>query len=83
MRFNPESLEIKLAISGNVLPFKDIKIGLGLLITVRKMPALFRENRYPELTTTANNLISLCCRTKNSEQILVLSILLNKQKSIL
>ena len=44
-------------ISGNVLLFKDTKISLGLLITAQKMPALFRENRYLELSTTANNLI--------------------------
>ena len=66
MRYNSESLEIKLVISGNVLLSKDIKISFGLLITARKMPALFRENRYLEVSTTAiSNLISLCCRTQN------------------
>ena len=44
-------------ISGNVLFFKDIKISLGLLITVRKMPALFWENHYLKVSTTVNNLI--------------------------
>ena len=44
-------------ISGNVLLFKDIKISLGLLITARKMPALFGENRCLKVSTTANNLI--------------------------
>ena len=44
-------------ISGNVLLFIDIKISLGLLITAQKMPALFGENRYLKMSTTANNLI--------------------------
>ena len=44
-------------ISGNVVLFKDIKISLGLLITARKMQALFRENRYLEGSKTANNVI--------------------------
>ena len=44
-------------ISENVLLFKDIKISLGLLITARKMHALFRKNRYLKLSTTTNNLI--------------------------
>ena len=70
-------------ISGNVLLFKNIKISLGLLITARKMHALFRENRYLKVPTTTNNLISLCCRTQNSDQILALSILFNKKNSIL
>jgi len=56
MRNNSESLEIKVAIRGNVL-FKDIKIRLGLLITAQKMQALFRENRYLEVSTTAINRI--------------------------
>ena len=43
------------------------------------MNALFRENRYLKVSTTTNNLINLCFRTQNSEQILVLSILLNKK----
>ena len=30
MRYNSERLEIKVVISGNVLLFNDIKIGLGL-----------------------------------------------------
>ena len=50
-------------ISGNVVLFKDIKINLGLLITAWKMHALFRENRYLEVSKTANNLIRVCCRT--------------------
>ena len=57
MRYNSESLEIVLVISGNVLLFQDIKISLGLLITAWKMRAPFRENRYLEESTTANNLI--------------------------
>jgi len=57
MRYNSESLEIKVVISGNVLLFKDIKISLGLLITARKMHALFWENCYLEVSTTANNQI--------------------------
>ena len=58
MRYSPESFEIKLVISGNVLLFRDIKISLGLLITARKMRALFRENRYLEVSRTTNNLLS-------------------------
>ena len=57
MRYNSESLEISVVISGNVLLFKDIKISLGLLIIARKRPALFRENRYLKVLTTTNNLI--------------------------
>ena len=57
MRYSSESLEIKLVISGNVLLFKNIKIGLGLLITARTMLALFRKNCYLEVSTTANNLL--------------------------
>ena len=57
MRYSSESLKTKLVIGGNVLLFKDIKTSLGLLITVRKMRALFRENRYLKVSTTANNLI--------------------------
>ena len=44
-------------ISGNVLLFIDIKISLGLLITAQKMAALFGENSYLKVSTTANNLI--------------------------
>ena len=57
MRYNSESLEIKVVISGNVLLFKDIKISLGLLITAWKLHALLRENRHLEVSTTANNRI--------------------------
>ena len=52
-----ERPEIKVVISGNVLLFKDIKISLGLLFAVRKMHALFQENRCLEVSTTANNRI--------------------------
>ena len=57
MRYNSESLEILVVISGNVLLFIDIKISSGLLITAQKMPALFWENRYLKVSTTTNNLI--------------------------
>ena len=57
MGYNAKSLEIKVVISGNVLLFKDIKISLGLLITAREMHALFRENHFLEVSTTANNQI--------------------------
>jgi len=46
MRYSTERLDIKVAISGNVLLFKDIKFSLGLLITARKMHDVFRENCY-------------------------------------
>ena len=58
MRYNPDRLEIKVVINGNVLLFRDIKISLGLLITARKIHALFWENRYLEVSATANNRIS-------------------------
>ena len=47
-------------ISENGLPCKDIKISLGLLIPVRKMHSQFRENRFLEVSTTANNRIRVC-----------------------
>ena len=50
MRYNAKSLEIKVVISGNVLLFK---ISLGLLITARERHALFRENHFLEVSTTA------------------------------
>ena len=55
MRYNAKSLEINVVISGNVLLFKDIKISLGFLITAREMHALFQENHFLEVSTTANN----------------------------
>ena len=57
MRYNSESLEIKVAISGNSLLSKDIKISLGLLITVRKIHALFRES-LPLQTIEFSNRVS-------------------------
>ena len=69
MRYNSESLEIKAVISGNSLLFEGIKISLGLLITVRKMHVLFRENHY--LCKQSNSRIE--SETQNSKQILVLS----------
>ena len=59
MRYDAKSLEINVVISGKVLLFKDIKISLGLLITAREMHALFRENHFLEVTTTANNLMTV------------------------
>ena len=58
MRYNAKSLESNVVISGNVLLFKDIKISLGLLISAPEMHALFRENRFLEVSTTANNRIT-------------------------
>ena len=75
MRYSSESLEIILVISGNGLLFKDMKISLGLLITAWKMYAVFRENRYLEVSTTANNLIRVSA--VEPKQILVLSNPLN------
>ena len=46
MSYNSESLEVTVVISGNGVLSKDIKISLGLLITVRKMHVLFREDHY-------------------------------------
>ena len=59
MRYSAKSLEINVVISGTVLRFKDIKISLALLITAREMHSLFRENRFLEVSTTANNRISV------------------------
>lgn len=59
MRYNSESLKIKVVITGNILFFfRDIKSSLELLITAQKMPALFQENHYLEASTTANNRIT-------------------------
>ena len=55
MRYNAKSLEINVVISGKVLILKDIKISLGLLITAREMHALFLENHFLKVSTTANN----------------------------
>ena len=41
MRYSAKSLEINVVISGNVLLFKDIKISLGLSITVPEMQLYF------------------------------------------
>ena len=57
MRYNSEVLEIKVAISGNALLFKDIKISLGLLTSARKKHALCRENNKLNLSTNTNNRI--------------------------
>ena len=59
MRYNAKSLEINVVISGNVLLFKDITINLGLLITAPEMHALFRENHFLEVSTTASNRITV------------------------
>ena len=59
MRYNAKSLEINVVISGNVLLFKDIKISLGLLMTARETHALFWENHFLEVSTTANNRITV------------------------
>ena len=58
MRYNAKSLEINVVISGNVLLFKDIKISLGLLTSAPEMHALFRENHFLEVSTSANNRIT-------------------------
>ena len=57
MRYNSELPEMKVVISRNVLLFKALKISFELLITARNMHALFRENRYLEVSTTTNNRI--------------------------
>ena len=59
MRYNSESLEIKDLRSENDVPFKDIKISLGLLIAARKQHAEYRGNRNFGLSTTANNRIMI------------------------
>ena len=75
MRYNSESLEIKVAISGNSLLSKDIKISLGLLITVRKLHALFRR-----IITSANNrILELSLEPKIRSKSYCLVILLNEK----
>ena len=59
MRYNAKWLKINVVISGNDLLFKGVKISLGLLIIAREMPALFRENHFLEVSTTANNRITV------------------------
>ena len=59
MRYNAKSLEINVLSSEKVLLLKDIKISLGLLITAREKHALFRENHLLEMSTTANNRITV------------------------
>ena len=61
MRYNSESLEIKVVISGNSLLFEDIKISYGLLITVRKY------------TLYCGKSVPLESGTQNSKQTLVVS----------
>ena len=73
MRYNAKSLEINVVISGKVLLFKDIKISLGLLMTAREMHALFRENHFLEVSTTANNRITVSAvepKTRSKSQCL-------------
>ena len=69
MRYNSEFLDIKFVISVNSLLSKDLKISLGLLITVRRLHALYRENHY--LCKQSNSRIE--SRTQNSKQLLGLS----------
>ena len=57
MRYNSEALEIKVVISGNGLLFKDTKISLGLLTSVRKKHALCGENH--KLTCQQTQIIEL------------------------
>jgi len=68
MRYGSESLEITVVISGGGLLSGDVEIGVGLLITVRKIHVLFRENYY--LCKQSNSRIE--SGTQNSRQILVL-----------
>ena len=65
MRYNSESLEIKVVVSGNGLLFKDVKISLGLLITVRKCTLYFGKittSRCQQLQTI--ELVSLLSNPK-------------------
>jgi len=57
MWYGSERLEIKVMSSGNILPFRDIKVhvSLGVLITAGKMHPVFCKNRYFKVSTTANN----------------------------
>ena len=59
MRYNAKSLEINVVTRANSLLFKDINISFRLLITAREMHAQFRENHFLEVSTTANNEITV------------------------
>ena len=58
MRYNSESLKTWVLISGNDV-FNGIKISLGLLIATKNYPFLFGRNDNTDLSTTANNRITL------------------------
>ena len=58
MRYNSETLEIKVAISGNSLLSKDINISLGLLITVRKNARSISGKSLPLQTIEFSNRVS-------------------------
>jgi len=80
LRYNSESLEIKVVISGSDLLFKDLKNSLELLIIERKKHALFRVNNNLELSTIANNRTRVAViETQNFKQNLVLSIVLDQK----
>ena len=59
MRYNSESLKTWVLISGNDVLFNDIKISLGRLIATKNYPFLFGRNHNNDLSTTANNRITL------------------------
>ena len=58
MRYNSESLEIKVAISGNSVLSKDTNISLGLLITVRKNARSISEKSLPLQTIEFSSRVS-------------------------
>ena len=58
MRYNSKSLEIKVAISGNSLLSKDIKISFGLVITVRKNARSISGKSLPLQTIEFSNRVS-------------------------
>ncbi len=45
MRYNSESVQVELMISGNSVLFEDLKTSLGLFISARKNQAELCENR--------------------------------------
>lgn len=45
MRYNSESVQVKLMISENSVVFEDIKVSLGLFISARKSQAELCKNR--------------------------------------
>ena len=60
MRYNPDRLEITVVINENVVLFRDIKISLGLLITVSQSPTLRPRRGRRKRVMPANRALANC-----------------------